>query len=63
VVFTPRLLSAGALQKGMERTVLDFFSLSSAISRLGLFHRNPFIWWLVNLSFRRYYRHKWNGHR
>ncbi|MCL5074357.1 MAG: B12-binding domain-containing radical SAM protein [Chloroflexi bacterium] len=53
VVFRPWLMSPERLAEGFIWALEQFYSLSSILKRIGLFHRLAPLYWLFNLSMRR----------
>lgn len=53
VVFEPTCMSAEKLKKGRDWAEHEFFSLRSIWERIGFTHSNPWVWWALNLNYRR----------
>lgn len=56
VVFRPKKMTPAELFQGVRWAWQEFYSWSSIIRRLGLFHRNADFVWALNAAYRRYAR-------
>jgi len=63
IVFEPKLMSRETLQKGRDRVLSEFYSLSSIWARLGIIRNHPIALWVLNLYFRSFWLKKFRTNR
>jgi len=63
IVFEPKLISREILQKGRDRVLSEFYSLSSIWTRLGVIRSHPVALWVLNIYFRSFWRRKFRTNR